>query len=676
MKTIRRSFVKFYRNLHLQSKLTITHLVLVVLPMLVLGIFFYTSMYGMIVSDTIRKEQSASIQTAPLIEETVNEILEAHRSITDLEFYRIITGSYTSDSLEDTLSASAVQNFNATVEQLKSSSLITDVRFYLDIPRNESIVAGDTPYPALLPLDNAKGTYWYGIFEGSPATSSLFCPSFYLSPHEISEYGNMAYISESTMMYEGKITSCYLAIYFSNEHLTELLKNNLNSDDNVAYIINARDSLVASSNSSLSSIYHFDYDVVEDSFMSSNNFITKNVLGEEVYAGFYRIKNTDWYMVVAMPSTPLIQKSILLILGFILIYAACIIAAFLIATLLSHSITNRLSLVINQMALSRIGPPVALPEPETQDEIGDLIDTYNYMSRVINQLMDRQAQAAEDLRVAEFNSLQSQINPHFLYNTMDMINWLSQQGRVSEVTTAIQKLSRFYKLTLSRKKSLSTIADELEHVSIYVQLQNMRFHDTIDFLIDIPDVLMEYTICKLTFQPVVENSILHGILEKEDKQGTIVLTGWMENNTIVLLISDDGVGIPPEKLSSILTGNGNSSRTSGTNIAVYNTHRRLQVLYGADYGLTYSSTPGEGTEVEIRIPARLPEEIKDSTRIDTPYSTLRESHFIQALHLLSRPDITIQEVAKECGYESLQDFFRDFEQRFGYSPEEYRTHVL
>ncbi len=478
------------------------------------------------------------------------------------------------------------------------------------------------------------------------------------------------------MMYEGKITSCYLAIYFSNEHLTELLKNNLNSDDNVAYIINARDSLVASSNSSLSSIYHFDYDVVEDSFMSSNNFITKSVLGEEVYAGFYRIKNTDWYMVVAMPSTPLIQKSILLILGFILIYAACIIAAFLIATLLSHSITNRLSLVINQMALSRIGPPVALPEPETQDEIGDLIDTYNYMSRVINQLMDRQAQAAEDLRVAEFNSLQSQINPHFLYNTMDMINWLSQQGRVSEVTTAIQKLSRFYKLTLSRKKSLSTIADELEHVSIYVQLQNMRFHDTIDFLIDIPDVLMEYTIPKLTFQPVVENSILHGILEKEDKQGTIVLTGWMENNTIVLLISDDGVGIPPEKLSSILTGNGNSSRTSGTNIAVYNTHRRLQVLYGPDYGLTYSSTPGEGTEVEIRIPARLPEEIKDSTRIDTPYSTLRESHFIQALHLLSRPDITIQEVAKECGYESLQEFLRDFEQRFGYSPEEYRTHVL
>jgi len=170
------------------------------------------------------------------------------------------------------------------------------------------------------------------------------------------------------------------------------------------------------------------------------------------------------------------------------------------------------------------------------------------MTRVINQLMEEQAKSAEDLRIAEFNSLQSQINPHFLYNTMDMINWLSQQGRSQEVTSAIQKLSRFYKLTLSRKKSLSTIANEIEHVSIYVQLQNMRFHDKIDFLIDVPDYLMEYAIPKLTFQPVIENCILHGILEKESKQGTIVLTGWLEENTVVILISDDGIGMSREKI--------------------------------------------------------------------------------------------------------------------------------
>ena len=198
--------------------------------------------------------------------------------------------------------------------------------------------------------------------------------------------------------------------------------------------------------------------------------------------------------------------------------------------------------------------------------------------------------------------LKSQVNPHFLYNTMDMINWMALQGQTDEISHAVQSLSRFYKLTLSRKKGISTIARELEHVTIYVQLQNMRYHDSIELITDIPDELSEYQIPKLTLQPVVENSILHGILEKESKSGTIVITGWMENENVVLLVSDDGVGIPPEILSTILSGNGNS-QSGGTNIAVYNTHRRLQILYGNDYGLTYSSKPGEGTEVEIRFPA-------------------------------------------------------------------------
>ena len=227
--------------------------------------------------------------------------------------------------------------------------------------------------------------------------------------------------------------------------------------------------------------------------------------------------------------------------------------------------------------------------------------------------MENQAKAAEDLRIAEFRSLQAQINPHFLYNTMDMINWLAQQGRTSEVSNAIQNLSRFYKLSLSRKESLSTIASEEEHVSIYVHIQNMRFHDSISFISDIPDELMDFSIPKLTLQPVVENSILHGIMEKPSKSGTIVLTGWREGGDIVLLISDDGVGIPPEKLSHILSGKGRSS-SGGSNIAIYNTHRRLQILYGEKYGLSYQSTEGSGTEVQIRLPARQPQNEKHDTK--------------------------------------------------------------
>ena len=322
-----------------------------------------------------------------------------------------------------------------------------------------------------------------------------------------------------------------------------------------------------------------------------------------MYVGFYRIRKPEWFMVTVLPSQPLLRQSQKLILQFIVIYLLILMLAFFLAMLLSRSITNRISSVITRMRAVRQGPPVPMDSPTSHDEIGDLIDTYNYMTRKMNQLMEKQAKAAEDLRIAEFNSLQAQINPHFLYNTMDMINWMALQGQTDEISTAVQNLSRFYKLTLSKKNSISTIAREEEHVSIYVRLQNMRYHDQISLISDIPDELMEYQIPKLTLQPAVENAILHGILEKPSKTGTIVLTGWKEDEDIVLLISDDGVGIPADKLPVILSGDGSSS-SGGTNIAIYNTHRRLQILYGPSYGLSYSSTPGEGTEVEIRLPGK------------------------------------------------------------------------
>ena len=602
MRTFFQGITHFYRNLRLQTKLTITHLVIVTIPMVAIPVLFFTQLYDMIVADTVRKEQEAAIQTAPMIEETVADILAVHGQLTEHKFYSRLVNPARTEDLENFADSKEAEEFRTEAESLAESSLIRDIRLYVDIPDGGDPFSDSALSPLAESMDRVRRTYWYGIFAGEPSTSRLFCPSFYLGSYEKDTYGDMAYISRGRTIYEGRWVTFYLAVYFSQEHLDELLKNNMSSNSSVAYIINNRDSMVATTDIALSGTYHFSYDAVQEAVMSSNNFISKNILGEDVYAGFNRIRNTDWFMVVAVPSEPLIQKSRFFIGLFVLVYLGCILASFMIATLLSRSLTNRLSAVIDQMSKCRLGLPAALPDSDAQDEIGELVDSYNYMTHIIHDLVEEQAKAAEDLRIAEFNSLQAQMNPHFLYNTMDMINWLSQQGRSQEVTMAVQKLSRFYKLTLSRKQSLSTIQDELEHVSIYVELLNMRFADNIDFIVDMPDSLMERPIPKLTFQPVVENCILHGIMEKEEKEGTIVLTGWEEENGIVILISDDGVGIEPDILKNILVEKKNEEKSSGTNIAVYNTHRRLQLMYGAEYGLKYSSMPGEGTEVEIRIP--------------------------------------------------------------------------
>ena len=603
MRALWRRFKNGYLNLNLQTKFTIALISIVVVPACLTAFLFYGRLYSMVVSNTIRQEQDASAKTAPLIERTMDTVLATTRNITGQNFFQELFYMPVSDSAEQLAASNHATDFKNAVQRLTTDSIVTDVRIYVDFP--DDLKALDT-YPntenILAPLNQAKGTYWYGIFQGNRNTQEMFCPSFYLGPREKKNYGDMAYICPLSLYYHSTAYKAYLAVYYSDDKLTSILSDNLSLEGSVSYIVNERDAIVATSDPSLSGIYQLDYDTIKASFMSSNNFIERNILDTKVYAGFYSISNTDWFMVTVLPSPPLIHESNRLMIQIILIYAVFLVLALIFANVLAHSITGRLSSVIRQMQTVRHGPPTPMESPQAHDEIGNLIDTYNYMTRKMEELMEKQAKAAEDLRIAEFNSLQAQINPHFLYNTMDMINWMALQGQTDEISHAVQSLSRFYKLTLSRKKGISTIARELEHVTIYVQLQNMRYHDSIELITDIPDELSEYQIPKLTLQPVVENSILHGILEKESKSGTIVITGWMENEDVVLLVSDDGVGIPPEILSTILSGNG-KSQSGGTNIAVYNTHRRLQILYGNDYGLTYSSKPGEGTEVEIRFPA-------------------------------------------------------------------------
>ena len=602
MKTMFRKVKQFYGNLHLQTKFTVVIALAVTMPMLVMAVSFFGRLYDMVVADTIRREQVTSAKTAPLIEETVQTLTDTLSIVRQQDFYTSLFALSSRTTFEELAESDSAAAFSDSVRTLLQIPLIRTIRIYLDLPRDEcEFFTDETLGQIFYPAQTIKGTYWHGIFAGNNA-SELYCPSFYLGTEEQKKCGDIAYIRNTTLSYQNHPVKAYVAVYGSTASLEEILKNNLSLEGSVSYIINERNNQVASSDESISGIYWLDYEVIQESFMSSNNFIQREILGQKIYAGYYSITQPGWFMVTILPSKPLLEHSNWIMTEFMLLFIGFLILAVVFAAILSRSVTSRISSVIAQMQKVRLGPPVPMESPVEHDEIGDLIDTYNFMTRKMNQLMEEQASAAEDLRIAEFNSLQAQINPHFLYNTMDMINWLAQQGRTGEISNAVQNLSRFYKLTLSRKQSISTVAQETEHVSIYARLQNMRFHDNIQFITDIPDELNEYQIPKLTLQPVVENAILHGILEKENKSGTIVLTGWMEGSDVLLIVSDDGVGIPPEKLSAILTGSGQSA-SGGTNIAVYNTHRRLQILYGERYGLSYSSEYGKGTEVQIRIPA-------------------------------------------------------------------------
>ena len=214
----------FYRNLRLQTKLTITHLVIVSIPMIAIPVLFFTQLYDMIVADTVRKEQEAAIQTAPMIEETVADILAVHGQLTEHEFYSRLVNPARTEELENFADSKEAEEFRTEAESLAESSLIRDIRLYVDIPDGGDPFSDSALSPLAESMDRVRRTYWYGIFAGEPSTSRLFCPSFYLGSYEKGTYGDMAYISRGRTIYEGRWVTFYLAVYFSQEHFDELLK--------------------------------------------------------------------------------------------------------------------------------------------------------------------------------------------------------------------------------------------------------------------------------------------------------------------------------------------------------------------------------------------------------------------------------------------------------------------
>jgi two-component system sensor histidine kinase YesM len=234
-----------------------------------------------------------------------------------------------------------------------------------------------------------------------------------------------------------------------------------------------------------------------------------------------------------------------------------------------------------------------------KDEIGELMESFNFMIQRIKILIEEQYKSGQEIKSAELKALQAQINPHFLYNTLDLINWTAIKYNVPEISSTVKSLSRFYKLSLSKGRDTVPISDELEHVKLYTDIQNRRFENKIILDIQVEDRILGYNVPKIILQPIVENSILHGILEKDDKAGRITITGALQQDTIILKVSDDGVGMDEEAINDIL----NAKTDEIYGYGVWNINNRLRLYYGEEAGLLIRSEIGKGTEAEIRIPA-------------------------------------------------------------------------
>lgn len=321
--------------------------------------------------------------------------------------------------------------------------------------------------------------------------------------------------------------------------------------------------------------------------------------GQKFILGIDKIDLTDWQLVLVIP-----QKDVLATVShdrmqLITIFLIILPLSLLVTYLISCTYTRRISALASQM--HNISPETFSKEitPSSKDEIGILTQNFNYMLTKISMLMDEKYRLGEEVKNSELAALQSQINPHFLYNTLDQLYWLGVRNKTPEISNLVMSLSRFYKLSLSKGKSIVPLRNELDLIQAYVYIQNYRYDNMITLKAEIDSRYLDTELPKITLQPIVENAILHGICEKEEP-GTITITSSELPGVLLLHISDNGIGMDASTIEGLPLQPQTADSSHG--YGLYNIDHRLKLLYGAAYGLSVTSTPGIGTTVTVKIP--------------------------------------------------------------------------
>ncbi len=334
-----------------------------------------------------------------------------------------------------------------------------------------------------------------------------------------------------------------------------------------------------------------------------------NINNQKMLFTFSASQETGWKVMTLTPAAILTQKISWLAFIIITMGSICYLLLFYLSVFITTMITNPLQQLSDSIKKVQAGDFSQQVSFTNEDEIGELGSGYNSMITSIKDLIERVYKLQIREREAELNALQAQINPHFLYNTLDTIFWKAERRQVPEISEMVLALSRIFRLSLNRGDELATVAQERELVREYLKLQQMRFKEKLTYNIDFNPDLLAKKIPKLIIQPFVENAIIHGI-EGLEHGGHLQINGRLHQDRMVFTITDNGVGMDDQKVNEILARNshhhGHPVTVSG-GYAIKNVLERLELYYSSNHEFKFTSTPDEGTTVTINIPATMKE---------------------------------------------------------------------
>lgn len=383
--------------------------------------------------------------------------------------------------------------------------------------------------------------------------------------------------------------------------ISELCDQNSMSDTGYVFILDENGNIV----------YHPQQQQLYNELQTENIDLVMNAQEDTVQTGsgteeklytMSRSEKTGWTVVGCMNIDELLKRSKQAQSVYLLMAIVLVVVALVISSVIARNITLPIQKLRDSMVKVQQGDfETADVEVTAENEIGSLTKSFNVMTHRIQELMEQNVHEQEEKRKSELKALQSQINPHFLYNTLDSIIWMAEGKKNEEVVLMTAALARLLRQSISNEEELVSIGQEIEYARSYLTIQKMRYKDKLEFQIDVSPSINSVPIIKLVLQPIIENAIYHGLKYKESK-GLLIVKGYEEADNVILQIIDNGVGMDEEKLQHIFDKHKVNYHSNG--VGVYNVQRRLLLYYGNGYGISYKSRQGEGTTATVTIPKR------------------------------------------------------------------------
>ena len=312
---------------------------------------------------------------------------------------------------------------------------------------------------------------------------------------------------------------------------------------------------------------------------------------------------TQWKTVGVFPLNEIMSQVSTIRYYSLIIAGVTVLVALIVALFFTSGIARPVIELRSLMKEAEEGNLGVRFEGRQEDEIGYLGKSFNTMIEEVQKLIDMVYREQQSKREAELKTLQEQIKPHFLYNTLDTIQWMAQEHGAQDIVKVVGALTSLFRIGLSRGKEMIRLADEMEHVRSYLIIQKARYEDKFDFSLCTDEDVLPCMVLKLTLQPLVENAIYHGIKERRG-HGTVTVEALRRDGMLVLRVTDDGVGMSPAKLESV-RGVLTAAHPHGEGLegyGVHNVHERIELSFGTRYGLRFESAPDRGTTVEILHP--------------------------------------------------------------------------